>query len=411
MRIAAIIESEPGVGGGWHQALSAALLLGERLPTAGHEVRFYAKSPAIAAALAAAGIQATAFSQALHRRCLRALRALPWIGPRLTLRGLIPRTGLQCVLDHDDIDLAVILSQSGCYEDIETIPFVATVWDLCHRDHPEFPEVSADGLFALRDEGMRHHLPRATAVLAESESGRAALVRRYGLDPHRVRIFPMLPSRTSANGAPALPLPPGIGDEPFLFYPAQLWPHKNHAYLIAALAGLRAHGRHVRLVLAGSGFDNRPRLERLAVRHGVAEHITWLGYVPDGVVVACYRHALALAMPTWFGPTNIPPLDAWSHRCPVIYSDLPGLRDEVGDAALLCDLASPASLVAAVERLMDEPDLRQGLIERGLVRWAGISPERNWQALDAIITDLTPKLACWREQVALPKVRISRPFS
>ena len=49
-------------------------------------------------------------------------------------------------------------------------------------------------------------------------------------------------------------------------------------------------------------------------------------------------------MPTYFGPTNIPPLEAFALGVPVLYSDLPGLKDQVGDSALLLDLNNPESM-------------------------------------------------------------------
>ena len=50
------------------------------------------------------------------------------------------------------------------------------------------------------------------------------------------------------------------GLEPgYLFYPAQFWPHKNHATLLAALALLRDRGVKKRLVLCGSDRGARDR--------------------------------------------------------------------------------------------------------------------------------------------------------
>ena len=48
-----------------------------------------------------------------------------------------------------------------------------------------------------------------------------------------------------------------------------------------------------------------------------------------------YTEALALVMPTYFGPTNLPPLEAFQTGTPVLYSDLPGMREQVGDAAIM----------------------------------------------------------------------------
>jgi glycosyltransferase involved in cell wall biosynthesis len=49
-------------------------------------------------------------------------------------------------------------------------------------------------------------------------------------------------------------------------------------------------------------------------------------------------------MPAYSGPTNLPPLEAVTLGCPVIYSDLPEFREQMRDAALYCDLADVSSL-------------------------------------------------------------------
>ena len=58
-------------------------------------------------------------------------------------------------------------------------------------------------------------------------------------------------------------------------------------------------------------------------------------------------------MPTYFGPTNIPPLEAFKINVPVLYSDLPGLRDQVGKAAMLIDLKKPESLASNLKKLLN----------------------------------------------------------
>ena len=58
-------------------------------------------------------------------------------------------------------------------------------------------------------------------------------------------------------------------------------------------------------------------------------------------MASLYKESIALVMPSYFGPTNIPPLEAFNLGVPVLYSDLPGLKDQVGDAALLLDLNKP----------------------------------------------------------------------
>ena len=55
--------------------------------------------------------------------------------------------------------------------------------------------------------------------------------------------------------------------------------------------------------------------------HGLTDQISIIGFVDSAELAALYRGAAALVMPTYFGPTNLPPLEAWAVGTPVIYPE------------------------------------------------------------------------------------------
>ena len=65
-------------------------------------------------------------------------------------------------------------------------------------------------------------------------------------------------------------------------------------------------------------------------------------------MISFYKYAVALVMPTFFGPTNIPPLEAFALGCPVITSNIYGIPEQVGDAALLVNLDKPLQVVPPI---------------------------------------------------------------
>jgi glycosyltransferase involved in cell wall biosynthesis len=269
-------------------------------------------------------------------------------------------------------------------------PAVFPIHDLQHVLQPEFPEVSAGGETARREYVYRRAVPAARAILADSEVGREDVLRIYRPDPARVHALSYFP-------------PPGILEaagpahqarvreryslpERFFFYPAAFWRHKNHAALVRALALLdREHGLRVPLVLAGGLRHEQPAVARLAAELGVT-WIRFLGYVPDEDVYPLYALALALVMPTFFGPTNLPNLEAWTLGCPLVTSDLRGLREHVGDAGLLVDPRSPEALARAMQRLATDPGLREDLAARGRRRVAGWGPQPFAEKLSEILS-------------------------
>ena len=232
------------------------------------------------------------------------------------------------------------------------LPFIITIYDGCHRDAPEFDEVREFGEFERREMLFRSASTKAALVVVNAEQLADALSRRYAMEPDRAVCVPFSPSTyvgrsiadSKADDASVLlkyKLEPG-----YLFYPAQFWPHKNHATLLAALVLLRDRGLRKRLVLCGSDRGARNNVEALIAHYELADQVSILGFVDSAELGALYRGALALVMPTYFGPTNLPPLEAWAVGTPVIYPE--AFKAQAGDAAVLFDYDDPASLADAI---------------------------------------------------------------
>ena len=97
------------------------------------------------------------------------------------------------------------------------------------------------------------------------------------------------------------------------------------------------------------------------------------------LVKIVYKNATALVMPTYFGPTNIPPLDAWDNELPVIYSY--HLSEQTDDAAIYVDPNSSEDLADQIEKMLNK-EFRQELIKKGSIKLSDIKKKRE----DAINT-------------------------
>jgi glycosyltransferase involved in cell wall biosynthesis len=194
------------------------------------------------------------------------------------------------------------------------------------------------------------------------------------VDPARIIELSYLPSlavRSHAAGS-GLATADGVRrkyDLPacYVFYPAYYSDHKNHLYLLEGLLDLeRRHGIVLHAVFCGGGDPgDQEAVERQVGALGLKARVKFLGLVPDEDIPALYEGALALVMPAHFGPTNLPPLEAATLGCPVIYSDLPAFREQMGDAALYCDLDDVSSLADHLAALIQNQGLRISLQEAG----------------------------------------------
>jgi glycosyltransferase involved in cell wall biosynthesis len=265
------------------------------------------------------------------------------------------------------------------------LPFVVPIFDLNHRLQPEFPEVSDFGETSSREYFYINTCRFATLVLVDSEIGKADVLRFYGniIDEDRIRILPYyppiegraLPDQRELDRVRAKYLLPSR----YFFYPAQFWPHKNHALILQAIKLIVDEtGDVVPVVFCGAYWTytmalNFKELMAQAAQFGIADRVRYLGSVPDEDMAALYTLSAGLVMPTFFGPTNIPPLEAWHFGRPVITSDIRGLREQNGDASLLVDPRSPRALAEAMKRLWRDEALCAQLVTRGRNRLASYS--------------------------------------
>ena len=258
------------------------------------------------------------------------------------------------------------------------VPFIATVLDLQHRIQPWFPEVSRGRVWQSRENYYQDYLRRATFVITGTEEGRREIERFYGLAPDRIRVLPLATPRFALEGEradsgtrlAALGLQPG-----YLFYPAQFWSHKNHVNLLHALRLLHdKHGLLYQLVLTGSDQGNQKYIRRVAAELRLDKYVRFIGFVSQEDLVAIYLGAEALVFVTFFGPDNLPPLEAFALGCPVVASNVAGANEQLGDAALLVRPESPDEIANAVVRLRQDKSTRELLRERGKQRacsWTG----------------------------------------
>jgi glycosyltransferase involved in cell wall biosynthesis len=248
------------------------------------------------------------------------------------------------------------------------LPYMVVVWDLQHRLQPWFPEISGNGNWQHRDTIYTAVLGRAAAVIVGTQVGKQEVEHFFRVDPSRILILPHpTPRFGEAEVAGIRPVREKYGiTGDYLFYPAQFWAHKNHVNLLLALKLLQDRfDRPLSVAFVGADHGNLTHVKAAAGRLGLTDRVHFLGFVPREDLVDLYRQAFALSYVTFFGPENLPPLEAFALGCPVVASEVSGAREQLGDAVLFVDPASPEQIAEAVVRLASEEGLREKLISAG----------------------------------------------
>ena len=228
-----------------------------------------------------------------------------------------------------------------------------TIPDLQHEFYPEY---FSDEILKWRRERFGPSACEANVVFTLSEYSKATIVEKLGVDAGKVVVVGLdadeefgRPASAEARLAfAALELPPQ-----YLFFPANFWPHKNHATLLRALR-LLIDGGHpeMHLVLTGAAETGLQGVLADAAAAGVDHRVKYAGYQPREVVAEIYRHSRGLPLVSRFEGFGIPILEAFRTGAPLVCSRTTSCPEVAGDGALYVDETDPKDVAAALGRVL-----------------------------------------------------------
>lgn len=210
---------------------------------------------------------------------------------------------------------------------------------------------------------LYQQLPEATRIVTLSEYARQGIIQDIGVSPQQIVVVPTIGSLLSHPKAP-VDLEPEAS-RPYLFYPANGWPHKRHALLLRIMQEVWQVRPDMRLVLAGqfeAGF-----IANLIEQHSAPkDRVINLGYIEDKRLSGLYHYAEALLHVSEFEGFGIPLVEAMAYGCPIICAPLTAIPEVAGEAALYVNSDNPVDWANAI--LEELPEQRASLIAKGLAR-------------------------------------------
>lgn len=394
MHVAAVVAGfDPQAGGG--HTFEREILEALRHAPASSQHQFTVLCPEASAAalereLSGSPLRVAGVQRRTSRLAAAAFREIEFVRARWRRPSDIDRVAIAI-----GVDFVWFLSAQP---DRTDIPFMTVVWDLQHRATPWFPEMSTQGTWDRRDSVHRWFLQRATKVITGTEVGSRQLTRFFQIEPENILILPHPTPSDVFREAKAVPSGglERLGlTQPFVLYPAQFWPHKNHVNLLLAIADLKRKGTTVAVALVGSDQGNRRFIAEVASGEGISDQVHFLGFVERDVLIELYRRALALTYVSWCGPENLPPLEAFALGCPVIATRIPGADEQLGEAALFCEPGDPASISSAIARVRADAELRERLVQAGHVRAKRFLPADYVAGALKFFDEFSAVRRCW----------------
>jgi glycosyltransferase involved in cell wall biosynthesis len=206
-------------------------------------------------------------------------------------------------------------------------------------------------------------LRRATLVLTHTEAVRREAVRRFGLDPERVRAVPL------AAAALFAPAEPHVRARPYFLCVGTLEPRKNVPRVLAAWREAR-RDYAVDLLLAGRRRADGPSIPE-------EPGLEWLGPVEDGALPALMAGSVAVLYPSHYEGFGLPLVEAMQCGAAVVASTDAALMEVGGGAPLHAPAGDTRAWKEALISLLTNAELRRQRQALGLRRAAEFSWART----------------------------------
>lgn len=244
------------------------------------------------------------------------------------------------------------------------IPVVMTVHDLAHFRFPE------------KFGRVRVYLQRLLIQMALDHADHVIAVSTYTKnDIKRFVNYPMIKTSVILEGGPeATDFQVTRSHPPYFLYVGQIERSKNVERLIKAYFSsnlLMEQG--VQLWIAGRMGNAAPEIEHLLDEYNQDGRTRLLGYVDDNALAGLYAGCIAFVFPSLVEGFGLVLLEAMAYGAPIIASSASVIPEVVQDGGLLIDATNTSMIQAAMERVYQDPDLRQALKRSGRERLKAFS--------------------------------------
>ena len=249
-----------------------------------------------------------------------------------------------------------------------TIPCVTTIHDVIPLLFPDHaPKSKKARWFRLYRWIMCQIGARADVIVTDSQSSANDIARMLKIPAASCSKIRVVACGVSDRFQPPVQRRPGATQQ--VLYVGRMDPYKNVTGLIRAFAqAMPSLPGPARLTLAGAPDERYPEAANLARELGVADAVTWTGYLSDADLVELYQQADLLAHPSHYEGFGLQVLEAMACGLPVLCSNAASLPEVAGDAAWLLDPNDTNAWAAALTELLANPERRAELTRAGLER-------------------------------------------
>ncbi len=243
-----------------------------------------------------------------------------------------------------------------------------------------FPEAFTRFMRNYQEWSTRFAVGSAAKVMAASQSTKKDLIKYYDAPEHKVTVTLLgfdsteFYPRSYETVQPALDKY-GLVYQKYVLFLGTIQPRKNIEKLAEAFQILRKanHIEEKLAIFGGRGWLWEPILKKVKTL-GLDGSIKYFDYASSEDVPLLIAGAKLLVLPALYEGFGLPPLEAMASGVPVVVSNVSSLPEVVGEAGVLVEPHSVHSIAEGILKVLENPNLRQEMISKGLVQ----AKQFNW---------------------------------
>jgi len=270
------------------------------------------------------------------------------------------------LLSYKKIDLFIPTYYSDHYFNYEgKVPYVLTVYDMIHELMPQY----------FKNINIVHNKKKliegSSRIIAISNSTKNDIISIYpNINPDKIHVIYLAQSIIEPNNYFTY----NLKNSKFIIFVGDRAGYKNFNWFIASVSDWLISNNYNLICLGGNIFTSDEK--NLLKDHNLLEMVEQYSFKDDEVYFF-YSKALAFVFPSEYEGFGLPILESMHYKCPVILPFSSSFPEVAGDAGIYYQLNDKISLLVCLNKILENPNLRENFIFKGVHQSSKFSWEQT----------------------------------
>jgi glycosyltransferase involved in cell wall biosynthesis len=250
------------------------------------------------------------------------------------------------------------------------VPAVVTIHDLIFIRFPEFYKTIDRKIYYSK---VKYACDSAQKIIAISQQTKEDIIRFFNVDPGKIEVVyqSVAPEFFEHKNAEYLLSKYNLSEH-FILSVGTHEPRKNQLAILKAIQSEKIDNQ---LVIVGKPTSYTKKLTRFITENKMETQVKFMNNISENDLAGLYQQASLSIYISFFEGFGLPVIESMASACPVITSNVSCLPETAGGAAILCSPNNFNELGIQIKTLLENENLRNDLIQKGIERARLFHPE------------------------------------